>query len=113
MSVPAVCDGSALDGAWFRSVDGLTMTLVANGCAISGTADLPSLRHTVVGTYDDTTRTMRGTIKRTTVASGCATVMTVTIVLTASTQFLEAVTGTDGLCDLPLTYNEASVWVKQ
>lgn len=108
-----ICDGAALSGVWRRAVDGLVMILAADGCAISGTADNSGYHHTIIGSYDDATRTMRGTMRRTTISSGCATIMTVTLVLTDSTHFLAAITGTDGRCDLLTTYNEASVWVRQ
>jgi len=108
------CDGAALNGVWFRSVDKLTMILAAaNGCAISGSVDTASYLHAIVGTYDDATRTMHGTIKRTTRSNGCVTIFTMIFALTDATHFTEAITGTDGRCDLPTTYNEASVWVKQ
>ena len=109
----AGCDGSALDGVWLRSLDGLTMTLQADGCFIRGTADSPYNHHTVSGTYDPATRTMQGSINRTTVSSGCLTIMAVTLVLTDSTHFTLAITGTDGRCDLATTYNEATIWVRQ
>jgi hypothetical protein len=109
----AGCDGAALAGAWWRSLDGLTMTLEANGCSIRGTADNPYYHHTVSGTYDEVSRTMQGSINRTTVSSGCLTIMTVTLVLTDSTHFTLAITGTDGRCDLLRTYNEATIWLRQ
>jgi hypothetical protein len=108
------CDGSALNGVWLRSVDKLTMILAtANGCAISGSADNGSYLHAIVGTYDSATRSMHGTIRRTNRSTGCVTMMTVTLMLTDTTHFTEAITGTDGRCDLLTTYNEAFVWVKQ
>jgi hypothetical protein len=107
------CDGTALAGVWWRSLDGLTMTLEANACAIRGTADNPYYHHTVSGTYDEVTRTMQGSINRTTVSTGCLTIMTVTLVLTDSTHFTLAITGTDGRCDLLKTYNEATIWSRE
>jgi hypothetical protein len=107
------CDGTALNGVWIRALDGLTMILSADGCAISGPANNSGYLHTVTGPYDDVTRTLRGTIKRTTRSSGCTTIMTVTMVLTDATHFTLAITGTDGKCDLLTTYNEATVWAKQ
>ena len=65
------------------------------------------------GTYDDVARTMIGTIKRTTVASGCVTMMNATWVLTDPTHFTFAITSTDGQCDLLTSYHEVSTFVLQ
>ena len=72
------------------------MTLQADGCSIRGTLDTPYYHHTVSGTYDEVTRTMQGSVSRTTVSSGCRTIMTVTLLLTDSMHFTTAITGTDG-----------------
>jgi len=107
------CDGSALVGRWYRSLDGLIMVLAADGCTITGTSDNVAFSHTIAGTYDDVARTMVGTIKRKTISSGCTTLMTSTWVLTDPTHFTFAITGTDGHCDLLTTYNEVSTFVRQ
>jgi len=112
-SAASTCDGSVLNGVWLRNADGLEMTLAANGCTISGTVDSATLHHAIAGSYDDAARTMQGTIKRTSLSSGCTTVMPVTLVLSDDNHFVEAITETDGQCDLPTTYNEASVWVRE
>jgi hypothetical protein len=88
------------------------MILQTDGCSVRGTADNPYYHHTVSGTYNEVTRTMQGSINRTTVSSGCLTIMTVTLVLTDSTHFTLAITGTDGHCDLLTTYNEATIWLR-
>ena len=107
------CDGTALNGVWIRASDRLTMILTSDGCAIRGTADNSGYLHTIAGTYDDASRVLRGTIKRTTRSSSCTTLMDVTILLTDATHFTMAITGTDGKCDLLKTYSETSVLVKQ
>ncbi|HEX7506114.1 MAG TPA: hypothetical protein VF550_05040 [Polyangia bacterium] len=107
------CNGTALNGVWIRASDRLTMILTSDGCAIRGTADNSGYLHTIAGTYDDASRVLRGTIKRTTRSSSCTTLMDVTILLTDATHFTMAITGTDGKCDLLKTYSETSVLVKQ
>jgi hypothetical protein len=109
----AGCSGAEVNGVWWRALDSLTMPLTADGCFIRGWVDNPSYHHTVSGTYDEATRTMQGSINRTTVANGCLTVMTVMLVLTDPTHFTLAITGTDGRCDLATTYNEATIWVRR
>ena len=108
-----VCDGSAMAGTWYRALDGLIMILAADGCAITGTSDNPSYRHIINGTYDDVALTMVGTIKRTTVSSGCVTIMNATWVLTDPTHFAFAITTTDGQCDLLASYHELNTYVRQ
>jgi hypothetical protein len=100
-------------GTWNRATDGLLMELGASGCAIRGTSDNPSYRHTIEGTYNDDARTMIGTIRRTTVSNGCVTVMKTTWVLMDRQHFTMAIVGTDGLCDLAPTYNEVSTFVRE
>ena len=108
-----MCSGSAMAGTWNRAADGLVMELAADGCAIRGTSDNPSYRHTIEGTYNDDARTMIGTIRRTTVSNGCVTVMKTTWVLMDRKHFTMAIVGTDGLCDLAPTYNEVSTFVRE
>jgi hypothetical protein len=107
------CDGSAMDGTWYRALDGLSMILLSDGCAITGTADNSYYRHVITGTFDDAARTMTGKIKRTNISSGCTTFMATTWLLTDSTHFTMTITSTDGACDLSRTYGEQSVFVRK
>lgn len=110
---PAPCDGAALAGSWERPSDGLTMDLFADGCAIRGNADGPAFRHAIQASYDPETHTMVGTIRRTTVASGCVTVMRTTWMLTDPRHLNMAILGTEGACDLPTGYKEVSTLNRQ
>ncbi len=106
------CDGSVLNGSWIRS-DMLVITFAATGCSIVGSANTAAFRHTLTGTYNDASRVMPLIVQRTSVATGCVTSMTGTLILTDSTHLTLVVTGTDGACDLPAGYNEATVYTKQ
>jgi hypothetical protein len=110
---PGRCDAGALVATWERPADRLVMDLVADNCAIRGTADNPAFRHTIEGTYDPEARTAIGTIRRTNVASGCVTVMRTTWMLTDPRHLNMAIVGTDGACDLPAGYNEISTLIRQ
>ena len=109
----ALCDGSAMDGTWYRSLDGLTMILASQGCSITGSANGVYYLHAIAGIYDSVARTMVGTITRTKISSGCTTIMNTTWVLTDPTHLTMIITGTDGACDLARTYSEQSVLVRQ
>jgi hypothetical protein len=56
---------------------------------------------------------MIGTIKRTTVSSGCIATMNARCVLTDVRYFTRAFSGTEERCDLLPTYNEVSTFVRQ
>jgi hypothetical protein len=102
-----------MNGTWYRALDGLSMVLVSDGCAITGTADNAYYRHTITGTFNGDTHTTIGQIKRTRVSNGCVTIMTTTWALTDATHFTMTITGTDGACDLLRTYSEQTVFVRQ
>jgi hypothetical protein len=107
----ALCDGSAMDGTWNRTLDGLSMILASTGCTITGSADTSYYRHAITGTYDSVARTMIGKIQRTNISTGCTTIMMATWVLTNPTHFTMTITSTDGACDLLPTYSEQTVFV--
>lgn len=99
----AVC--AAFAGTWQRT-DGFVFIFSANGCAMSGVGDTAQHTHRLQGTLDPATGHMPFTIARTTLFTGCVTVMSGFIQVSDPAHLTLVITGTDGACDLPRTFTD-------
>jgi hypothetical protein len=107
-------DCISIVGTYQRPSDKLVMSLFQNNCEISG--DIPPPRrskggfnHTITGEWSDDKAGFEVTIVRTNRDNGCVTEMTGTV-YKKHKKVRMLIDGSDGKCDLPVSYSEDTVW---
>jgi hypothetical protein len=104
------CDGSVLVGKW-RRTDGFEFVFSGQACGMNATGTSDHT-HLLEGTFNPSSRTLPFSIRRTSLQTGCVTRMSGSLQLTDNTRFQLTLTGTDGACDLPMTYAQVQQYQK-
>ncbi len=100
----------AIGGIWRRSDGGRTIQFLQDGFAISCVDNDPSYEHHGTGQWNGTAFDYAVTRKN--IVTGCVTQMFGQVAVPAPGQLTLNITASDGLCDLPRTFAEASQWQK-
>jgi hypothetical protein len=117
LQTKAVAQGSncpTITGSYQRPSDKLVMSLFQSGCEISGTVPPPSrskggFNHTIEGEWSNDKAGFEITIVRINRVNGCVTEMTGTV-YRKHKKVRVLIDGSDGKCDLPVSYSEDTVW---
>lgn len=99
-----------ISGSWKRS-DGLVITFDQNDTSIVCHSPDPSFDHVGVGQWNGSFFDYN--VTRRNLQNGCVTIMFARLMVPAKDTIKLEVTGTDGQCDLPVTFTENSIWFKK